>query len=699
MGRGSALHPTDPVTRLRGIGPRLEAGLGAVGIHRVLDLLLHVPRRYEDRTQTVRIVDVPAGREPILIRGVVRRLNVRRRGRRGRGLVQAEIVDASGALPVAWFNQTWLAQQLRRSPEVYLYGELRPDPRDGQPQLVNPVVEPVDRDDPAAERIVPIYGKLGPLSGRRLRRTIESALSALDDLVDPLSPDLRLSLGLPGLGETLRQLHHPNAPVSGSERQSWIESLGTLSTPAHRRLAFDELLGLAGSVTRLRSLRRQQQAPPCRSRRRLDELIRLPFELTGAQVRVARQIRDDLMRPFPMARLLQGDVGSGKTVIAAMAAVAVLQNGYQVAVMAPTELLAEQHHRSFRGLLAGTPHEPLLLTGSCGVAERRRILARLCSNAPELVIGTHALVQEGVAFERLGLVVVDEQHRFGVAQRQALVEKGEGPHLLVMTATPIPRSLALTAYGDLDLAVLDELPPGRRPVRTVVRRRSDSDRLWRFVAREVADGGRVYVVFPLIDASGGLEAESLHENLEDMERRLSGARIGVLHGRMKRSEQEGVYEAFRQGRVQVLLSTTVIEVGVDVREATVMIIESPQRFGLSQLHQLRGRVGRGARQAWCVLLVDEGMSAMATQRMQAFCSTDDGFRLAEADLRLRGPGEMAGLRQWGADGLRFASIFRDHDLLELCRSVATRLQEAGKLEETLVRLAELYPAARDVPGY
>ncbi len=665
----------------------------------MLDLLLHIPRRYEDRTQTVPVAGATKAEGPVLVRGVIRRVRVRRRGRRGRGIVQAEITDVTGALPVVWFNQTWLAQQLRQTPEVYLFGHPRTNPRDGRWQLVNPAVEPVERDDPAAERIVPIYGKLGPLAGRRLRRTVEQALPALEDIVDPLPLQLRRRLGLPSLSHALQRLHRPSVSPEGETGRSLLERLDALTTPAQRRLAFDELLGLAGAVMRLRSLRRQQQAPPCQVSGEPTDILHLPFELTAAQERVTRQIQSDLHRRYPMARLLQGDVGSGKTVISALAAVSVLRSGYQVALMAPTELLAEQHHRSLKVLLNGTGHEPLLLTSSSRAAERRRILALLGAGSPELVIGTHALVQEEVAFERLGLAVVDEQHRFGVAQRQALVEKGISPHLLVMTATPIPRSLALTAYGDLDLAVLDELPPGRQPVTTVVRSRSRADRMWQFVAREVAAGGRAYVVYPLIEASEELDAESLEENFESMARKLPGVRLGVLHGRMKRAEQESVYGAFRSGEIQVLLATTVVEVGVDVPEATVMVIESPHRFGLSQLHQLRGRVGRGARQAWCVLLVDNDPGAIASRRMEMFCSTNDGFRLAEADLELRGPGELAGLRQWGADGFRFASISRDHDLLNLCRQVAERLQESGQLEDTLDRLSELYPAVRDLPGY
>ncbi|HHQ47718.1 MAG TPA: ATP-dependent DNA helicase RecG, partial [Acidobacteria bacterium] len=655
------------------------------------DLLMWVPSRWEDRSRAVSPAAVGEPGRPVLVRGRIGALKLGRPRGRGRRVVTAVVRDGEGTLPGVWFNQAWIARELKGAPEVVLYGRVERRSRTGQLQLVNPEVSPVESAEPG---IVAVYRRTGPLGGRRLRRLMDQALETLPDLEDPVPREILDALGLPGLREALTALHRPPLPASEAERAALLADLEAGRTPAQRRLAFDELLAVALAVESVGQRRRRQRAAvragPPRGR------LELVFEPTAAQRRVIAEILADLAGPAPMARLLQGDVGSGKTVVAAHAALAVLEAGGTVALMAPTELLAEQHRASLERLFAGTGIEPLLLTGSVGAAERRRILGLLASG-PRLVVGTHALVQDSVRLERLGLVVVDEQHRFGVAHRMALAAKGRAPHLLVMTATPIPRSLALVAYGDLELSVLDELPPGRRPVRTVVRRRDQADRLWRFVRQEVAAGGRAYVVYPLIEESEELEAQSLAENEERLRRLLPGVSVGVLHGRMGRREREEAVADFRSGRTGVLLSTTVVEVGVDVPEASVMVIESPERFGLSQLHQLRGRVGRGPRQAWCVLLVPDVLPGAARRRLEVFCSTGDGFELAEADLELRGPGEIAGFRQWGADGLRFARLSRDRDLLERARGAAARLGEMGKLDQVLERLAP-HLGGGEVPG-
>ncbi len=651
------------------------------GVACVGDLLLHTPRRYEDRSAVVPVTSLREG-EAALLRGTVRRVRVGRRRGRGRGVVHAELVTPEGTVPVVWFNQTWIAGRLAGEPEVFLFGTVRRRGGTEVLQVVNPSVEPVDAGEVEALRIVPVYPRLGAWGGRRLRRLVGHALPALGRLDDPVPAPVLAKLGLPGIREALRTLHRPEVPEDPGARRALVEALEGCRTPAHRRLAFDELLALAGAVEGIRTRRRTRRAPRCAADGAPE--LPLPFELTAAQRRVADEIARDLSGERPMARLLQGDVGSGKTVVAALAAWRVLHSGFQVAFMAPTELLAEQHHRTLSGLFGGTPWEPLLLTGSLGAPERRRVLGRLGSGEPCLVVGTHALIQEAVSLPELGLVVVDEQHRFGVAQRRTLVEKGRAPHLLVMTATPIPRTLALVAYGDLDLSVIDELPPGRRPVRTVVRTRDRAGKLWSFVAREAREGGRIFVVYPLIQGSEEVEAEAVEDNLPELRRRLPGLVVAALHGRMDAGERRATVEAFRAGGIQVLVATTVVEVGVDVPEASVMVIESPQRFGLSQLHQLRGRIGRGPRPSWCVLLVDEErLGEPARRRLEVFRSTTDGFRLAEADLEIRGPGEVAGLRQWGADGLRHARLPADLDLLQASREVVASLASRGELDAVL----------------
>jgi len=686
------LRPKDSVGRLKGVGPVLEAAFEERGVRTVADLLLLVPHRWEDRSTAIPPVEVGETGRAVLVRGRISNVRLGRPRGRGRRVVNAVVEDEGRGLPVVWFNQPWVARELKGAPQVLLFGKVERHSRTGRLQLVNPEISSAEVSGPG---IVPVYRRTGLLGGRRLRRLMDQAMGVLEEIEDPVPEEVLHDFGLPGLRSALEALHRPVVPEDRQERERLLEDLAAGRRPEQVRLAFDELLALALAVGLVRERRCRQRAA-CRIGA-ADPRLTLSFELTPAQRRVKGEILGSLAGPAPMARLLQGDVGSGKTVVAALAARAVLDAGHTVAFMAPTELLAEQHVASMGRLFEGTGFEPLLLTGSLGAAGRRGVLELLGGGRPQLVVGTHALVQESVRLENLGLVVVDEQHRFGVAHRQALVEKGRAPHLLVMTATPIPRSLALVAYGDLELSVLDELPPGRRPVRTILRRRSEAGRLWDFIAGEVAAGGRAYVVYPLIEASEELEAQSLEENAGRIRELLPGIPVGTVHGRMGRAEREAAVKAFRSGEIGVLLSTTVVEVGVDVPEATVMVVESPERFGLSQLHQLRGRVGRGARQSWCVLLVPDVLPAAAERRLDVFCSTSDGFRLAEADLELRGPGEITGFRQWGAEGLRFARIPRDHELLERAREAAGRLAAMGISARVLDRLAP-HLAGGEVPG-
>jgi ATP-dependent DNA helicase RecG len=525
-----------------------------------------------------------------------------------------------------------------------------------------------------------------------LRRLIEQCLPVSDDCRDPLPESIRRRFELPAISDVLRELHDPLVPEDDEPRNLALEELDSGNSEYHLRLAFDELFAFACAMRARRTARTTRVASKVDASvvdaRRVQEL--LPFTLTGAQKRVLEEIRADLASGTPMARLMQGDVGSGKTVVAALAMLMALDSHHQVAFMAPTELLAEQHARTLSGFLGAAGHTVRQLAGSLTAAEQRQVRKGLADGTIRLVVGTHALFQESVMFQDLGLVVVDEQHRFGVTQRQALAEKGQAPHLLVMTATPIPRSLALTVYGDLDLSIIEELPPGRRPVRTYLRFENSRPKVIDFVREEIGSGGRVFVVYPIIDASDEIEAAALTEHEETVREALPGVGVEVLHGRLDRAKREEAISRFREGSAQVLLATTVVEVGVDVPEASLIIIESAQRFGLSQLHQLRGRVGRGKRQAWCVLMAEEGLGDEARRRLEVVCSTNDGFEIAEADLEFRGPGELTGIRQWGPGGFRFANLFRDRELINLTKDLATECQSTGQLEELLQALGSYH---------
>jgi ATP-dependent DNA helicase RecG len=601
-------------------------------------------------------------------------------------------VDGAAWLEVVWFNQPWIVDRLAAGEEAVLFGSVRHSTV-GELQLVNPeVIGGGEQSDTWSWQ--PRYAPLGPLNERRIRALMPHALAVVRGQEDPLPPSVGAELGVSTRIELLEAVHRPR-PGDWPLELQYTEA----TRAARRRLALEELIATTATGVLDRRLRSSLNASVCRVSDDVREMARaaLPFRLTGAQRQATREIVSDLGRRRPMARLLHGDVGSGKTVVAALAALVALANELQVAVMAPTELLAEQHHRSFERLLEATGRRPRLLTGSVSTKEREEILDGLERGTTGLVVGTHALIQETVTYRRLGLVIVDEQHRFGVTHRQALVDKSHAPHLLVMSATPIPRTLALTVYGGLDVSRIDELPPGRSPVRTVVRSQKAWPRLEAFLRREIAEGGRVYVVFPLIESSQSSErmtAVALQDRVEAVRESLPGASVGIVHGKLGRDERDQVTQAFRDGRLQVLLATTVIEVGVDVPEATVMVIESAERFGLSQLHQLRGRVGRGSRRSWCVLVTGPEVTAAARQRLDVLCRTNDGFEIAEEDLRLRGPGELAGLRQSGLAGLRFADLARDHELVEIASRISNRLADSGQLELVLPRLV----GARAVNG-
>ena len=632
----------------------------------------------------VRVSDALAVDHPVLLHG---RLTVAssRYVRRRLHIADGELTDDSGTLAVRWFNQPWMAGRLEGGVEALVFGSIAGN-RGGRLQLVNPEVEfgPEATDEVT---VTPIYPKLGPLSGKRLRTIIGQSLACLGDLDDPLPEDLRRELALPGLVESLEMLHDPSPPGTGDARDTFVETLNVERSPAHRRLAFDELLTMASVVAGYRAQRLEQTARSIVPGRDFGGQASslFDFELTAAQRRAAKRIVADLAGSTPMARLLQGDVGSGKTAVATIAILAAVNAGRQAAFMAPTELLAQQLHRSVAASLGGLGYRVGMLTGAMSAVEARSLRADLAAGQLDLVVGTHALFQESVGFSDLGLVVIDEQHRFGVAQRQRLLDKGTAPHLLVMTATPIPRSLALTLYGDLELTVIDELPPGRQPIRTEVRDPSARDRILRFVRSEVDRGGQAYIVCPVIDASAKTEAVSLAEHEAVVRRALGTVEIGILHGRQTADERDAIAGRFRRGELKVILATTIIEVGVDVPAASVMVVESADRFGLSQLHQLRGRVGRGDRRSWCVLVTGETPSENGLRRLRVLERTTDGFEIAEADLRHRGPGEITGQRQWGEESLRFADV-TDYEMVRRTRDLSRQLADRGALDGIRDRL-------------
>jgi ATP-dependent DNA helicase RecG len=672
------------VGRLKGVGPKNEAKLAILGISTVLDLLTHYPRRYIDRSRQASIAELGEGEEATIV-ATVRRVQTRRT-RNGRSMVEIDVFDGQSYLHCTFFNQPWRAKQLPVGTEVVLFG--KPAMYRNKLQVTNPVVDLLGN---RTGKIVPIYpqSEKADLSTWELAGLIEEALSRAGDLDDPLPAEWISRLRLAGRTWAMKAIH---APESMADTQR-----------ARRRLAFDELLRLQTIlVMRKRAIERESLGIRHQVGGRLVTgfLSGLPFELTGGQRRAIAEIETDLAGPHPMHRLLQGDVGSGKTLVALSGLLCAVDGSYQGALMAPTEVLAEQHHLGIAGLLAEftVPDEtsllgerPLrvdLLTHRSTASERTRLLAGLADGTVDIVIGTHALLTENVVFKALGVVVIDEQHRFGVEQRAALRAKGgmedlgDGggpadpavpmvPDVLVMTATPIPRTAAMTVYGDLDTTVLDELPPGRTPVRTVwARGPLEESEAWERVRSEVAAGRQAYVVCPLVDESERIEARSATEELERLGAEvLSGLRLGLLHGQMPSRDKESVMAAFRRGELDVLVATTVIEVGVDVPNATVIVIEDADRFGMAQLHQLRGRVGRAALTSWCFLFGDAGTDE-AEARLTALAATNDGFELAEIDLELRGEGTILGARQKGPADLKLASLRRDKDLVQLARDVA-----------------------------
>ncbi len=655
-----------PLTRLKGVGPRLAGRLEKLGLEKVQDLLFHLPLRYQDRTR-VHPLGTLVPRDEVVVEGEVQAADIHF-GRRRALLVR--ITDGTGSLLLRFFHFS-AAQKAALAPGTRLrcFGEVRQGP--AMMEMIHPEYQRLDGTAPAAveEHLTPVYPTTEGLSQKSLRALVAQALATLDGALEDYLPPA-CAEGLPTLEEALRYVHAPppDAPVA-----ALLEG----THPAQRRLAFEELLAHHLSLRQIRQRLEQCPAPPLAARKGglVEALLdSLPFELTAAQHRVLAEIDADLARSSPMLRLVQGDVGSGKTIVAAAAVLRAVEAGFQAVVMAPTELLAEQHLRNFRGWFEPLGVEVAWLAGKQGAAARRRALEAIEGGAA-VAVGTHALFQQEVRFPRLGLVVVDEQHRFGVHQRLALREKGEGltPHQLIMTATPIPRTLAMTAYADLDTSVIDELPPGRTPVETVVVSDERRDEVIERVRRACAGGRQAYWVCPLIEESELLQCQAAEETAARLTEALPEIEVALLHGRMKSAEKEAVMARFKAGEVGLLVATTVIEVGVDVPNASLMIIENAERLGLAQLHQLRGRVGRGSASSVCVLMYHKPLSQRGRTRLQAMRDTTDGFEIARRDLEIRGPGEVLGTRQSGLLRLRVADLQRDRALIPQVAEVADQM--------------------------
>ncbi len=670
---------------LRGIGPQLETLLHQLGIHCVQDLLFHLPLRYEDRTRVYPIGTLYPGVRA-LVEGEVEHTAIVR-GRRATLVVV--ISDGTGRITLRFFHFRAAQQkQLSKGTRLRCYGEVR-----GGFQgldMVHPSYKRIlsKQDEKVSDRLTPVYPSVEGLGQASWLKLSDQALSLLQshqlELEELLPDDLQGNLQIPSLASALIYIHRPPA---GADVAALVER----RHPAQQRLALEELLAHNLSMQQLHRRQRQLRAPALSLSTDLERkfIKQLPFRLTGAQERVIHEIQSDLAKSHPMQRLVQGDVGSGKTVVAAMAALRTMGNGFQAAIMAPTELLAEQHLRSFRDWLKPFGVEPVWLSSKVTGKARKSTLVAIEQGAP-LVIGTHALMQEGVSFGRLGLVVVDEQHRFGVHQRLALLDKAGveslHAHQLIMTATPIPRTLAMTAYAGLETSVIDELPPGRKPVTTAAISNERRAEVISRVAAACSDGRQAYWVCTLIEESDAVQAQAAEEVARELQSRLSGVNVGLVHGRMKPAEKQEIMDGFKRGAVQLLVATTVIEVGVDVPNASLMIIENAERLGLAQLHQLRGRVGRGDLQASCVLLYSSPIGTLAKERLNILRQTSDGFRIAEKDLELRGPGEVLGTRQTGLLQFRVADLTRDQQLLETIPAVAERLMnESPERVSKLIR--------------
>jgi ATP-dependent DNA helicase RecG len=658
--------------------------LEAKGLTTVEDLLGYVPFRYEDRSNMKPIAQLAPGEMATVI-CEVRSKKVSGFRRRNLGMFEVRFTDASRAILLGkWFHGGYLANVFAEGMKVALFGKVEYDSYTAELQMLHPEFEILSGDDEDGDaalhvgRVVPIYEGTGKLTTRALRTFTHRILQSIGGIDDALPHFLLERLKMPDRWTAIRDTHFPPP-------DSDLRLLNAFRSPAQFRLIFEEFFWLECGVALKRSKARSLPGIAFALTDRVRERVKamLPFKPTGAQKRVLGEIAKDMAEPHPMNRLLQGDVGSGKTIVAAEAAVIAIENGYQVAVLAPTEILATQHGFYFKQILSKLDYVTVLLTGSASAREKAQLKKLVAEGLFHVVVGTHALLEKDVEFKSLGLAIVDEQHRFGVLQRLALVQKGVTPDVLVMTATPIPRTLAMTMYGDLDVSIIDELPPGRKPIIT---KHSTGDRIeqvWSFVKREIDAGRQAYVVYPVIEESETQAMKAAQKEHEHLSKEVfPDLAVGLMHGRLGADEKEEVMRRFKEGQTKILVSTTVIEVGVDVPNASVMVIEQAERFGLSQLHQLRGRVGRGAAQSYCILVTDK-LNDTARERIRTLVDSTDGFFIAEMDLKLRGPGEFFGTKQSGLPSLRVANILRDAEILQIARREAVDFVAKPPSEELL----------------
>lgn len=655
---GRKMRLTDGIQYVKGIGEARAKLFARLGIRTVSDLIYHLPRACEDRSEIKQIAELMDG-ETVCVSGSLAQGVRSFRGRNRVHITQTAVSDGSGIIRVTWFNAPYMAANLTKGSSFTFYGTAAY--KGGGFEMVNPVIESnTDSGSGKTGRIIPIYPATAGLNQTALRNAIKTALSSLSEMPrDIIPPGIREEYDLMPIDRALRTIHMPENFESYSD--------------ARRRLAFEELLVQQAGLCVLGSERKKYFAAPFSDVHCIKEFAAaLPFELTGAQKRVINEICADLMQKTPMNRLVQGDVGSGKTMVAAAAMFAAVRSGFQAALMAPTEILANQHYANLKKLFSQFGFETVLLCGGMPAAEKRAALAKIASGEANIIIGTHALLTETVKFDRLNLVITDEQHRFGVRQRTALTGKGGGTHTLVMTATPIPRTLSLILYGDLDVSVIDELPPGRKPIETFSVTEGMRKRVYSFIAKNISEGRQVYIVCPLVEESETLTAKSAVEYAEKLKKEVfPHYNIDVIHGKLKAKDKEEVMRRFTSGEANILVATTVIEVGVDVPNATVMVIENAERFGLSQLHQLRGRIGRGSHSSYCIMFSNNGK--LAKERMKVMCETNDGFKISEKDLQLRGPGEFFGVRQHGLPELKAADLACDMILLKQAQDAAHKI--------------------------
>lgn len=659
-----------PLQFVKGIGPARAEMLASKGLHTVSDLLFYAPFRYEDRRNLKRIADLAPGEKAVVV-ATVKSAKMAGFKRRSLGLFEVCFEDGSDEiLEGRWFHGERYADALVPGRRVALFGKVELNHATGRRLLVQPEIElfsDAEEDEMLhTGRVVAIYEAAAKISTRVFRMLLHRVLGEAPMPEDALPATVRERIGLPDMTTALRQLHVP-APDAN------LRQLNEFRTPAQVRIIFEEFFWLECGLALKRSKARAETGISFAVTERAREKIKamLPFKPTGAQRRVMQEIADDMKQPHPMNRLLQGDVGSGKTIVAAQAAVIAIENGYQVSVLAPTEILASQHYAFFKQVLGNSGYVVATLTGSAGAREKEQIKKMIAGGMIQVVVGTHALLQEDVAFQKLGLAIVDEQHRFGVRQRLELFRKGVQPDVLVMTATPIPRTLALTLYGDLDVSIIDELPPGRKPIVTRHVREDAVEGVYSFVAQQVQAGKQAYFVYPVVEESetdaAVKAAEKMFAHL--LQKVFPGTAVGLLHGKLSADEKDLAMRCFKEGHTKILVATTVIEVGVDVPNASIIVIEQAERFGLAQIHQLRGRVGRGKHQSYCILVTGK-LNDLARERIRTLVESTDGFYIADMDMRLRGPGEFFGTKQSGVPGLRLADLVRDGDVLEIARQEA-----------------------------